>query len=584
MPNTDRESIIEDRDSSIMVRSSWWSSQRFALWSVLIVLTCLLVSYPVAELAWGDDFSYIKSALDFAHTGRIVYNGWASAMLGWQIMWGALWIKLFGFSFLIMRVSMIPLALACVYLFERILENFGISPRDALFGSLTLGVSPLFLPLAETFMTDVPGLLSILICVWMCQRGALARRDLHAVAWLVAAALTNAALGTVRQIVWLGALVMVPSAAWMLRRRRGIVVSVVSVWFVSVLAILASVQWFLKQPYSLPEHVVEKGMGMSNLLHLVAQVGKAILCQLSLLLPLTVAWFAGFRKLSRRTVMIGAACAAAMCAALLAITVGGDASWWLTPWLLPVLSIGERFIPVPVRAVFSAVTGISGIVLVMWAAGRRSSSSEDAVVGKLGLREMGWILGPFTVCYVLLLLPRAAILLIQDRYLLCLMPSCIAFLLLWHRRSFGRDLPAASAAVLLFYGVLAVGWNHDSFAESRATEGGIAHMEALGVPATELQSGLGPDGWTQVQHGHINFNRIVIPAGAYDPNVPTYGLSERCNYWIAAFTPAIIPRYFVSSAHRDCPTSKVVWELPFRAWMPPFRRSITVQALPGTYE
>ena len=552
--------------------------------ATLIVAVCLLLSYPVVELAWADDFSSTKTALDFVHTGRFIYNGWSAPILGWQILWGALWIKLLGFSFLTMRMSVIPLALACVYLFERILENFGIAPRDALLGALTLGVSPLFLPLAESFMTDVPGLLSVLICVWTCQRAVLAREDRHAMAWLIAAALTNAGLGTVRQIVWLGCLVMVPSTAWMLRRRRGVLVGAMIAWLISALAIFACLQWFAKQPYTVPEHVIDGSIRARNLVHLVAQIGKALLCQLLLLLPISVAWFTGLRKLSLRTRLIGLACLAAVCAALFRFWLRGDLWWWIAPWLEPVLASDEGLIPEGIRAIFSVAAAASGIVLLLWGLGRHGSERKDVEEGKPGWSQMVWILGPFTLCYVALLLPRGAMMLIQDRYLLFLMLPCIAFLLVWHRRSFGGLLPGASVVVLLVYAVFAVASNHDSFALNRAIEGGFAYLRSQGIPATQVQAGLGPDGWTQVQHGHINFNKIVVPAHAYDANVPTYGLSERCNYWIAEFTPAIQPRYFVSNVRRDCPTVKVVWEVPYRAWTPPFQRSVLVQALPGKYE
>ncbi len=177
--------------------------------------------YPVAAMPFGDDFSYTKTALEFARTGHFVYNGWATAMLGWLIPWGALFIKLFGFSFTAVRLSMLPIAMATVYLFHDILRRFGINPANAVLGTLTMALSPLFLPLASTYMTDVPGLFVIVVCIYMCQRAVAAKSNKAALYWLVFATLVNIAGGTVRQIAWLGALVMVPSTAWFLRERRG---------------------------------------------------------------------------------------------------------------------------------------------------------------------------------------------------------------------------------------------------------------------------------------------------------------------------------------------------------------------------
>jgi hypothetical protein len=79
-------------------------SRRNALFCALITGMCIAVIYPVANVPLGDDFSYTKTALDFARTGHFIYNGWATASLGWQIPWAALFIKFFGFSFTIVRL------------------------------------------------------------------------------------------------------------------------------------------------------------------------------------------------------------------------------------------------------------------------------------------------------------------------------------------------------------------------------------------------------------------------------------------------------------------------------------------------
>jgi hypothetical protein len=176
------------------------SSTRNGLLCALIVATAVLLAYPVANMPFGDDFSYTKVALDFAHTGHFVYNGWDNPILGWLVPWGALFIKLFGFSFTAVRFSMLPIAMASVYLFHQILRRFGINPENAVLGALALGLSPLFLPLAATYMTDVPGLLVILVCVYMCQRAVTARTNTAALLWLCSAAVVNLAGGTVRQI------------------------------------------------------------------------------------------------------------------------------------------------------------------------------------------------------------------------------------------------------------------------------------------------------------------------------------------------------------------------------------------------
>ena len=60
-----------------------------ALFCALCVLVCELVSRPYANMGISDDGPYILMAQTLASTGHIVYNGWAAAMIGWQLYLGA---------------------------------------------------------------------------------------------------------------------------------------------------------------------------------------------------------------------------------------------------------------------------------------------------------------------------------------------------------------------------------------------------------------------------------------------------------------------------------------------------------------
>ena len=243
-----------------------------------VTAASVLASWPVAEMGFVDDWSYVKTAFVFARTGHIIYNGWATAMLGWVIPWGALFIKLFGFSFTAVRLSTLPLAMASVYLFHASLVRFGITARNAVVGALTLGLSPLFLPLAASYMTDVAGLFCILVCLYLCQRALAAHSDRTAILWLACASLTNIAGGTVRQIAWLGTLVMVPSTAWLLRKRAGVKRMAFLLWIASVVSVLTCMHWFERQPYALPEKIIQGPVTGAMLGHMLAELLKVLLC------------------------------------------------------------------------------------------------------------------------------------------------------------------------------------------------------------------------------------------------------------------------------------------------------------------
>jgi hypothetical protein len=110
----------------------------------LALLVVILIAHPVGEVPFSDDVSFIFSAKVLARTGHIVYNGFVSPILGWQLYWGALFLRLFGDSFHVARVSISVLALFTVYLCQRTMERAGIRPWNAVVGTLVLALSPTF--------------------------------------------------------------------------------------------------------------------------------------------------------------------------------------------------------------------------------------------------------------------------------------------------------------------------------------------------------------------------------------------------------------------------------------------------------
>ena len=65
---------------------------------IVIVAVILLALKPLVGIPSNDSFSWAHSALLFARTGHIVYNGWGNPILLPHIFAGAIVIRLFGFS------------------------------------------------------------------------------------------------------------------------------------------------------------------------------------------------------------------------------------------------------------------------------------------------------------------------------------------------------------------------------------------------------------------------------------------------------------------------------------------------------
>ena len=567
------------------------ASSRNGMLCSLLVLVCILATYPIAEMGLMDDWSYIKTALVFSQTGHIVYNGWATAMLGWTIPWGALFIRLFGFSFTTVRASALLPALGTVFLFHASLRRFGVTPRNAVLGTLTLGLSPLFVPLAASFMTDVAGLLCVVLCIYLCQRAASARSDLNSALWLLLAASSNIVGGTVRQIVWLAALVMVPSTAWLLRRRRGIPVIAVLAWLASLAAVLVCLRWFRQQPYALEEKIYQGPIQGLMLGHMAAEVTKAFLCLSLLVLPILVAWILGWNSLSRGARMRVACIFVALLCVALVFGQRGSLDHRIMPWLGHVIGtlsivphtgemLGNRPVTLTVawRAVVSLLVAMSAVMLLERLATRECMARLQSSVQ---LAQAGWILGPFAISYIAFLLPRAIYFFIFDRYLLALIPVAITFLLLLYQECVGERLPSLCTAMLIACALYTVAGTHDWFALNRARIAAIAQIERSGIPATAIQGGYEFDGWTQINvAGYINDPRIKNPPNAYQPNCEPVNLPSKCRLDFASHTPSVQPKYFLVFSLMPCLQISPYHPVTYNTWLPPFRRTIYIQEAP----
>ena len=89
-----------------------------------------------------------------------------------QAYWGALFARLFGYSFSSLRVSTLVLAAFGLIAFYQLAKEHGLDDIQA--GLLTLGLlaSPLVLRTSFTFMTDVPFLACLLIALyrWLTEQ------------------------------------------------------------------------------------------------------------------------------------------------------------------------------------------------------------------------------------------------------------------------------------------------------------------------------------------------------------------------------------------------------------------------------
>jgi hypothetical protein len=534
-----------------------------------------------------DDFSYVKSAEVLAQTGHVVYNGWATAMLGWQLLLGALFVKLFGPSFTTARASTLLISLATAYLTQRTLVRAGVNSRNATIGTLALVLSPLFLPLALSFMSDIGGLFCIVLCLYACLRALQAETDRAVLLWLAFASLSNALGGTIRQIAWLGVLVMFPCAVWLLRRRPRVVFLGVVLYLVSGAIIFAAMHWYSLQPYAVPESIPPMRLDHHKLNLLMANVLGIFLGTAVFLLPILAAFAAVLPWRDRRTRLSLAAGAAVFAALVFLLHRGHRLTASLAPYLPNYVTVngmvdvmklrGSRpvILTPGIRLVLTAAVFFALVSFITFLLAALKSSARPAAISNPGPGKIDWhslllLLVPFTICYLALLMPRASSMGLLDRYLLPLILIGILLLVrLFQDRAQDRAesyLPPIAIALTALFAAYAVAGTHDAFSFFRARAAAVGELLAAGVPDTAIDGGFEHNGLTQIeQTGHINDPRIRVPAAVYfDPHSPFPPNCEPDEFFRI---PVMVPGYALSFDPNSCGRLSQFAPVTYSAWL-----------------
>lgn len=543
-----------------------------ALWCAILVLLCALASRPSLEMGFDDDFSYIRTARGLADTGHVVYNGWATAMLGWQIYLGALFIKLFGFSFTAVRASVVVVGMATAALLQRLFVRIGLNEWNATWATLTISLSPLVLPLTVSFMTDVPGFFVILVCLYGCLRAVQAKSDEAAIRWLIFAALSNALGGTVRQIAWLGVLVMVPCAAWVVRRRRGVLVAGAAIWAISALFIAGCMYWFRRQPYSVSEPLLAG-------LHFRSHKYQAIPL---FLLPILIAFVARYPvrarwgRIQAGVVIIAVVVVGGICFAIWPRGIHTASQFLVAPFSDGEVTtkgieiggfLGNRpdVLSTSVRIALTLLTfsAFLAFLLSLVNASRLKKLPDADNIEQISNQTLFTMLGPFTAGYFVLMVTRAAVF---ERYFLPLLFVFLVFLLRFYQARIALKLPALTSVFVILFGAYGVVALHDLLAANRAGLEAADELRAAGVPRNEIRAGFQYDAWTQIEL-----------TGYLLPKKPWHSPSE-CVSWWDRYTPSIHGRYQLSYS-RSCFPESGFPPIEYTTWLPPHHQKIYILKL-----
>ncbi len=575
-----------------MLRCVHWMNTdlRNSLLCAVLVSGSVLATVPILEMGVNDDWSYTYTTRELASSGRLTYNGWGEPMVGVQAYWGALIIKLFGFSFTAVRLSTIVFAVGSALMLYGLARYAGLQPVFALFGALVVALSPLFLPLAASFMTDVPALFFLLVCVYFGVRVLGSKNPMQGSLWIAAAALAGLLGGTIRQIVWGLPLLMIPSIAWIKRRDRRLLVMSVLLWSVVLLAVLLCFQWLHAQPYSSATKLHEWFPGAwPSFAEVLTILVKFVRASLLLVLPVSIMHLSGWRGRPKLWFTILPAillfCVLWKGTSLRSLQVpwfgniiteygimrpGLEAMGSKPPILSPSLVTLVSLIVFGAAAV-CAMALLHSIDRSLTALPKMASPTVTHPAPSLA----GCLLlfAPFCFCYSIVVVFRYWEGFRLDRYLLPLLPALVIPLLWHHQQRIQQRVPAVGWVVLGLLGAYGIATTHDYLASARARLQAASTLVANGVPRTWITAGLEYDGWTQIeQTGHITGVQIRVPLGVNRRPISP-------GYWLWDRTPSIQPRYFVVYSPDPSLIDSPFPPVRYKAWLPPFRRQVLTQKL-----
>jgi hypothetical protein len=566
--------------------------KRHALLCVLIFTVCALASLPFAEIGGNDDFSYIRSAKTLADTGHIAYFGWSSAMLGWQLYLGALFIKIFGSPFTATRLSVLLVGAITTCLLQRVFVHLGLSNLNASFATLTIVLSPLFLPLSVSFMSDIPGLLAIVACLYLCLLAIETASPERATLLLCLAAVVSAILGTARQTGWLGVIVIVPSALWIVRPPRRLTIAVLAVWITSIVFIFAAMRWFSHQMYATVEEVSHFG---NNPLNTVIACFRIPFDVSLFLLPVLIAFLFPFFHRNRRLIIASVILFSLFAAylfvrihsysvsLLLAPASSGPGDYVTSRGMLELPSVGERptVLDDPFRALLTIISTFAGFAFlaVLFSSLRQNPRRSESAPGILPWKQLLILLAPFTAAYCVLLSGRILAGGMFDRYLLPLFLFVTVVALRFYQERITPKLPPIAFVALILSAAYAIAGTHDLFSTDRARLAAIEQLRNAGLPRTAFYGGFDYDGWTQIDNqGYIEVDDIRTPTGIH--HVPRRNhLFHPCGYYAARLFPTIHPLYAISYDNQTCDPQDRFSPVTYRMWLPPFSGAIYTRAV-----
>ena len=502
--------VRRDSEHTLNIQQSTFASRRGEPLAIVAIFAAAIAFInPRGNFPLNDDWDFALATWRFAKSGQFQFTAFTAVSLRAQVLWGALWTRIFGESFNVLRMSTIVLAAATLVIVHRTLLRAGVPRFGRITASLALGFHPIFLWSSCTFMTEVPFVFASSVALYAFIR---AFEDDDGSAWIVAACAATMTACFVRQtgITLVAAPLLM---ALFKRRKRDTMVTGVTIALFFAMLIFKR-QWLAGSP---DEFAVHFRMWTEATFRLPEQIAvfdhyatfnaqNCALFFLPLVAPLALLFVKSARRLD--VIIIGVVAVVVLARVQSLIARGMPMPYFVSPYCCDVFA-GNIFIDFglgpltldgtyPIRLTHAArlaVTYGSVILasLLIWAVLRHASRAKASLLA-LGAALFGSLALFGSGLYV-------------DRYSLdSAWPLVIALPLMLSWKS--RAVRIAGVAALIVIAIFSTLATQEYFSWNRARWNAIADLRSRGVPIASINGGGEPYAFYELSHGDQRMRRI----------------------------------------------------------------------------
>ena len=149
----------------------------------LVAILCawaaaIALAHPTGNFPLDDDWDFAIATWQFAKTGHFHFTAFTAASLRAQVLWGALWTRVFGESFEVLRASTLTLAAGTIAIVHRSLARAGAGRFACAAGALAVAFHPVFFWASCTYMTEVPFVFASAVAFYFFVRAVREERQL----------------------------------------------------------------------------------------------------------------------------------------------------------------------------------------------------------------------------------------------------------------------------------------------------------------------------------------------------------------------------------------------------------------------